>query len=471
MNSSRSKPVIGEVAPIDRILSPFQEFLHRQTSGGIVLFACTILALLWANSPWAASYFATWNAKFTVGISDFQLSKPLLLWINDGLMAIFFFVVGLEIKREIIAGELKSIRKASLPIAAAIGGMLFPALLYTAFNMGTEGSRGWGIPMATDIAFSLGVLQLLGKRVPLSLKVFLTAFAIVDDIGAVIVIALFYTAKISVGALALSGLMLGLAILLNITGVRRPVVYALVGAVLWVAILKSGVHATVAGVLLAMTIPARTRIAEADFVAAAQSLVGSFKAAGPLDSEPGLNHDRHSIINSFQELAEGVQTPLARLEDELHPYVTFLILPLFAFANAGVSLGEGGGAALVHPVSLGIIVGLIAGKFMGVSLFSWLAVKLNLASLPEGVTWTHILGVALLGGIGFTMSLFVANLAFGTSELLEVSKVGILSGSVVAGVMGAMILLRISKTAPRVPATEAVSGTADDASEERPKYF
>ncbi len=441
MAATNSPLNLGPRAPIDRFLSPFQEFIHRQTSGGIILFACTILALAWANSPWSSTYFSVWQSKLTMGIGPYELSKPLMLWINDGLMAVFFFVVGLEIKREVIAGELTSVRKATLPIAAAIGGMVVPATLYSLFNIGGEGSRGWGIPMATDIAFSLGVLQLLGKRVPISLKIFLTAFAIVDDIGAVLVIAIFYTAKVSIGALFLSACTLLIAIILNISGVRRPVVYALVGIVLWIAILKSGVHATVAGVLLAMVIPARTRIAEGQFLQSSRTLLNDFETSGPLDIEAGLNSDRHAVLNSLQELTEGVQTPLSRLEDELHPWVTFLVLPIFAFANAGVNMAGGGVAILGHPVSLGIITGLVAGKVIGLGLFSWLALKLNLASMPAGVTWRHIIGVAFLGGIGFTMSLFVANLAFGSSQLLEVSKIGILAGSLVSGIVGWLILV------------------------------
>lgn len=451
MAAAKSSLSMGPRAPIDRILSPFQEFLHRQTSGGIILFICTILALMWANSPWSEVYFSAWQSKLTLAFGPYELSKPLILWINDGLMAVFFFVVGLEIKREIIAGELTSVRKATLPIAAAIGGMVVPAALYSVFNIGGEGSHGWGIPMATDIAFSLGALQLLGKRVPLSLKIFLTAFAIVDDIGAVLVIALFYTSKVFVGALVISAFMLACAIALNLSGVRKPMSYALVGAVLWIAILKSGVHATVAGVLLAMVIPARTRIAEAQYLDVSRTLLDDFETSGPLDIQPGLNNERQGVLNSLQELTEGVQSPLARLEDELHPWVTFIILPIFAFANAGVSLAGGGVAALGHPVSMGIILGLVAGKVIGVTFFSWLAIKLNLASIPAGVTWRHLIGVSFLGGIGFTMSLFVANLAFGESRLLEISKIGILAGSLIAGIVGYCVLMK----APAAPSASS----------------
>jgi Na+:H+ antiporter, NhaA family len=428
-------------APIERMMTPFHEFLRRETTGGILLFACTIIALVWANSPYAASYFSTWQTKMTVAAGSLVISKPLLLWINDGLMAVFFFVVGLEIKREMIVGELTSLRKAALPVMAAVGGMLVPALLYSLFNFRHEGSRGWGIPMATDIAFSLSALQLLGHRVPLSLKVFLTAFAIVDDIGAVLVIAFFYTASISFAALGLAAGLLAAAILFNVLGVRRPFMYALLGVVIWIAILKSGVHATVAGVLLAMVIPARTRIAEQQFLGDGRKMLDDFERAGPLDVELGLNVDRHAVINTLQELAEGVQTPLQRLEDGLHPWVTFLILPLFALANAGVALVGTGPASLTHPVALGIVTGLVAGKVFGISLFSWLAVQLNMAALPTGVTWRHVIGVAFLGGIGFTMSLFVANLAFGESQLLTISKIGILVASLTSGVLGFLVLI------------------------------
>lgn len=448
----KNRVVIGPQAPIDRLLSPFQEFLHRQTSGGIILFICTIVALCWANSPWAASYFGLWQAKLTMGLGQYSLSKPLILWINDGLMAVFFFVVGLEIKREILTGELASFRKASLPIAAAIGGMVVPAFIYLLFNTGGDGSRGWGIPMATDIAFSLGVLQLLGSRVPISLKVFLTAFAIVDDIGAVLVIAVFYTTEVSVTALLVSAFMLIIAIALNIAGVRRPVVYGIIGLVLWVAILKSGVHATVAGVLLAMAIPARTRIAETAFLEHGRQLLDEFQNAGPLDSDPGLNGNRLGLLNTLQELAEGVRTPSSHLEDELHPWVTFIILPVFALANAGVSLAGGGVTALAHPISLGIILGLFAGKFIGLSAFAWLAIKINMASMPTGVTWRQMFGVAFLGGIGFTMSLFVANLAFGESQLLEISKIGILAGSLISGISGWILLTTGGKSMDEAPA-------------------
>jgi Na+:H+ antiporter, NhaA family len=456
---------------ITKILTPFQEFLHHATSGGIILLIFTVIALVWANSPWADSYFATWNTKFTVALGGAGLSKPLLLWINDGLMAIFFFVVGLEIKREIVAGELTTLRKATLPVAAAIGGMIVPALLYTALNHSGAGAAGWGIPMATDIAFSLGVLQLLGPRVPIGLKIFLTAFAIVDDIGAVLVIALFYTSNISGFALGVAAVLLAIAVFFNVSGVRRPLPYAIMGVLLWIAILKSGVHATVAGVLLAMTIPARTRIAEKQFLDEGHKLLQGFEGAGPLDVELGLNEDRQSVVNTLEDMAEGVQTPVHRLEEALHPWVAFVILPIFAFANAGVSLAGSGVAAVAHPVSLGILVGLLVGKFIGVSAFSWLAVRMNMASLPTGVTWKHILGVALLGGIGFTMSLFVAGLAFDDPALLNSSKIGILAGSIISGTLGAIMLLRILESADAVPANATAPPRAVEEAEAELKYF
>lgn len=432
---------------LQAVLTPFQDFMHNATSGGIVLLFCTVVALVWANSTWAGSYFDLWDTRFTVAFGGFELSKPLLLWINDALMAIFFFVVGLEIKREVIAGELTSFRKAALPIAAAIGGMVVPAGLYLAFNMGGPGENGWGIPMATDIAFSLGVLQLLGARVPFALKVFLTAFAIVDDIGAVLVIAIFYTAKMSFNALIAAAVLLVVTIILNVLGVRRPLPYALVGAVLWLAVLKSGVHATVAGVVLAMVIPAQRKVAERQFIADANSLLKDFEKAGPMDIDPHLSDERHGVVNSLSELAEGVQSPLHRIEENLHPWVTFIILPLFALANAGVSLAGSGFSSLAHPVSLGIIVGLFAGKVVGVVLFSLVAMKAGIAAVPAGVTTRHLIGVGFLGGIGFTMSLFVANLAFTADELLVSSKIGILAGSLLSGIVGALLV----RSAPLAP--------------------
>ncbi len=424
---------------IHRLIRPFQEFARIQASSGIVLLACTVLALLWANSPWGEAYARLLETKASVGVGGFAITESLLHWINDGLMAVFFFVVGLEIKREVLAGELSSFRKAALPVAAAAGGMVAPALLYTALNAGGPGAPGWGIPMATDIAFALGVLALLGSRVPASLKVFLAAFAIADDIGAVLVIALFYTAHINVTALGVGFGVLLLSALANGSGVRRPLIYAFLGLLAWVAFLESGVHATVAGVLLAMTIPARTRLEPGEFLAQSRDVLDHFERA---DAAGGEEEDeRQAALHTLEVACERVQTPLLRMEHALHPWVSFFIMPVFALANAGVAL-SGGGAGLVSPVPLGIILGLMVGKPLGVTLFAWLAVKSGVADKPDGVSWRHLHGAGWLGGIGFTMALFIAGLAFADPALQSVAKLGILTASLVAGVVGYLILFR-----------------------------
>lgn len=433
-------------SPISLILQPFQEFAKLSASGGILLFLCTVAALVWANSAWSESYFALWHTRFTIAFGGFELSKPLELWINDGLMAIFFFVVGLEIKREVLTGELRTLREASLPVAAAVGGMIAPALIYISFNFGTDGARGWGIPMATDIAFSLGVLQLFGSRVPLGLKVFLTAFAIVDDIGAVLVIAMFYTDQIAMGPLGSAVMLLAFMFALNRAGVRSPIPYAVLGAVLWVAVLKSGIHATIAGVLAAMAIPAWSRINISRYLAEGRAVLDQYEGSGSsAGGEQMLTPRQMAAVHTLEQLSEGVQTPLQRLEHGLHPWVTFLILPVFALANAGVSLTGGGLGLLTHSVSIGIILGLVLGKLVGVTLFSWLAVRMGIAGLPPSVTWKQLFGAACLGGIGFTMSLFIANLAFGDSPLLAAAKIGILAASIIAGLLGAAILFFTGK--------------------------
>jgi NhaA family Na+:H+ antiporter len=421
---------------VERALRPFQEFAHTEASGGILLMISAVIALIWANSPWAESYTSIWATHLTVGVGDFLLDKPLVLWINDGLMAIFFFVVGLEIKREILAGELSSPRRAALPIAAAIGGMVVPAALYLAVAAGTEGARGWGIPMATDIAFALGILSLAGRSVPIGLKVFLTALAIVDDMGAVLVIALFYTESIATSYLVIAGVGILVLVIANVVGVRGAIVYALVGIVVWVAFLKSGVHATIAGVLLAMTIPSRTRIDEDEFLEGGRSLLDEFESAG----DAGDIEGRHTAVHSLEETCERVQTPLHRLEYGLHPWVAFAIMPIFALANAGVALDAGVGEALASPVFLGIVLGLVLGKQIGVMLFSWIVVRAGIAGLPEGVTWRQIYGAGWLAGVGFTMSLFVTGLAFSDPDLVSEAKMGILAASLVSGIVGYLLL-------------------------------
>ena len=441
----------SQKSSIEWILRPFQEFTRLEASAGILLFLCTVVALVWANSPWSDGYFHLWQTKLQVGIGGFLLDKPLILWINDGLMAMFFFVVGLEIKREILVGELSSPKQATLPIAAAIGGMVTPAIIYLVFNGGKAGASGWGIPMATDIAFALGALAILGKRVPVFLKIFLTSVAIVDDIGAVLVIAFFYTSQIYWSNLIVGAAFLAALLATNRAGVRNPLVYAALGiGGLWLAFLMSGVHATIAGVLAAMTIPARARIGKEEFLERGRNLLDEFKDVGGggsiLTSKQQLE-----VVEAIESASKLAQTPLQRLEHALHPWVIFGVMPVFALANAGVNLGGGLAALFTNPVALGILFGLVLGKQVGVTLFSWFAVWIGIAILPSGVSWLKIYGVGWLAGIGFTMSLFIAGLAFEDDEILSVAKLGILTASLIAGVGGWVILRNTGKENKRPP--------------------
>ncbi|HWP92693.1 MAG TPA: Na+/H+ antiporter NhaA [Thermodesulfobacteriota bacterium] len=451
--SKESKEIMdtSQKSSMEWILRPFQEFTGLEASAGILLFLCTVVALVWANSPWSDGYFNLWQTKLQVGIGGFLLDKPLILWINDGLMAMFFFVVGLEIKREILVGELSSPKQAALPIAAAIGGMVTPAIIYLVFNGGKAGASGWGIPMATDIAFALGALAILGKRVPVSLKIFLTSVAIVDDIGAVLVIAFFYTSQIYWSNLIVGAAFLAALLATNRAGVRNPLVYAALGiGGLWLAFLMSGVHATIAGVLAAMTIPARARIGKEEFLERGRNLLDEFKDVGGGGSIL-TSKQQHEVVEAIESASKLAQTPLQRLEHALHPWVIFGVMPVFALANAGVNLGGGLAALFTNPVALGILFGLVLGKQVGVTLFSWFAVRIGIATLPSGVSWLKIYGVGWLAGIGFTMSLFIAGLAFEDDEILSVAKLGILTASLIAGVGGWVILRNTGKENKRPP--------------------
>jgi Na+:H+ antiporter, NhaA family len=432
--------VAREQPPVERIVRPFQDFAHKQSSGGILLIVATVVALVWANSPWSESYAALWHTKLTVGVGDASISKDLTHWINDGLMAVFFLVVGLEIKREVLVGELSSIRNAALPIAAAVGGAVVPAAIYLAFNAGTEGSAGWGVPMATDIAFALGVLALLGDRVPLALKVFLTALAIVDDIVAVLVIAFFYTSDISWGALGVGVVFLAALVVANLIGVGRTLVYALLGVGLWLCFLLSGVHATIAGILLALTVPAISFINPGAFLERSRYVLDRFEQAGEKGENVLSNEERQAALHALNHAAYKLEPPLHELEHALHPWVVFAIMPIFALANAGVPLGGGIGDALTSPVALGIVAGLVFGKQLGITLFAWLAVRSGISELPEGIRWRHIYGASWLAGIGFTMSLFITDLAFSDGTLVDAAKLGILVASLISGVVGWTIL-------------------------------
>lgn len=407
---------------------------------GIVLIFVCVISIIWANSSLGETYFGLWQNKITIGFGGAEISKPLLLWINDGLMAIFFFVIGLEIKREIIAGELSTWKKAAMPVYAAMGGMLIPALIFSFFNYEKPSSSGWGIPMATDIAFSLGILALLGKRVPLSLKIFLTALAIVDDLGAVLVIAFFYTSKIIFSNLVLGAMFLGIMILMNWTGVRNKLAYAIPGILgIWLAFLMSGVHATIAGVLAAFVIPASTKISVIDFKHTMVNLANGIRVFKKRNN-PFLTKEEQHIVSAIKVTCEYYEPPLQSLHKSLHPWVIFLILPLFALSNTGIVIGDNIFSEIKSDAGLGITFGLLAGKPIGIFLFSWLTYKMKMAALPENVKWQHILGVGFLGGIGFTMALFVSSLAFTQAELINNAKISILFTSLVAGITGYIIL-------------------------------
>lgn len=429
--------------PIDVITSPFVRFARMEAAGGILLLASTFAALVWANSRWEASYHAIWNTQLDIGFGGFFLSETRHEWINDGLMSLFFFLVGLEIKREVLIGELSSLKQAAFPLIAAIGGTIVPALIYVTLNRGEVAHKGWGIPMATDIAFALGVLALLGDRVPVSLKIFVTALAIVDDIIAVLVIALFYTGQIRFLSLAMALGGIALSFGANLLGIRRPAIYAFLGICVWSAVLQSGVHATVAGVAFAFTIPARTYIDRAHFLEKGRRLLDRFEAAPP-DS-----FEEHSAIHTLEEQCELVESPLHRIEHRLQPWVVFFVMPLFAFSNAGVQILGNMTAAAKSSVCLGVALGLFLGKPIGISLFAWLASKARVATRPAGVSWRQIFGASWLCGIGFTMSLFIATLAFGEGSLLDMSKIGTFAASVAAAICGSLFLLGRFAQVPR----------------------
>ena len=426
----------------DRLLVPFHRFMRLDAAGGVLLIVCMLVAMVWANSGWAGSYAELFTqSKVTVGFGDWALSKPFILWINDLLMAVFFLLIGLEIKREVLVGELQSPKKAALPIAAAIGGMVVPASIYALVNMGHGSASGWGVPMATDIAFALGVLALLGSRVPITVRVFLTSLAIVDDLGALLVIALFYTESIGVGYLAKAAGVLVLMAGLNALGVRRVFVYLLLGLVVWYFVLKSGIHATIAGVLVAMTIPARKRVDQARFSEFVRSMVAYFDQDRPKNGEAWTTGAQQRAVFAIEDACHKVEIPVRRLEHKILPWVAFLILPVFALANAGVPLGAAEGSSLWSSRAMwGVVLGLLIGKPLGVFGFALIAYKLGIGALPIGASWRHVFGAAWLAGIGFTMALFIANLAYTDPANLAAAKLGVLGASVVAAVVGLAIL-------------------------------
>ena len=437
----RKQPLLYE------IVSPLNKFVKMEAFSGIVLIFVTIVALIVANSGFSDLYFGFFQKKITLAVEGFSIDKPLILWINDGLMAVFFLLVGLEIKRETMTGELSTFRKAALPAFAAIGGMAVPALFYTVFNFNGEGASGWGIPMATDIAFALGILTLLGSRVPVSLKLFLTALAIVDDLGAVTVIALFYTSKLSVGALITAAAIFGVLITLNTLKVYRISIYLFLLFFLWVALLKSGVHATIAGVLLAIAIPGKAKRNVNECISSNESLLNRLKDEREADpDDPKKSKKLVNAIFTIEDNCTHAVSPLLRLEHSLHSWVAYFIIPVFAFANAGLIFKSELMSDIGNPISVGIFAGLVLGKPVGIAFFTWLATKLQVASLPEGVKWKQIIGVGFIGGIGFTMSIFINNLAFATNTYnIEVAKIGILFSSLIAGIIGYMVLFNSSE--------------------------
>ncbi len=432
--------------------SPFDKFVHEEASSGILLMICAISAIIIANSSLLPLYDKVLHVNVTLGAGSFAITHSLHHWINDGLMALFFFVVGLEIKREILVGELADRKQAILPIAAAMGGMIVPALIYVMLNRGGEAIAGWGIPMATDIAFAVGVLALLGKGVPKALVGFLLALAIVDDLGAVLVIAVFYTEKIHMGALLFSGFCFGMLVLSNFAGLRRPLPYVIFGTLLWLGMLKSGVHATLAGVLAALTIPANSYCDNSIFVEKMGDLTKKFTEFGLASKTIMENSKQQAILQSMENYVHKMESPLQRMEHNLHIWVSFLIVPIFALANAGIPIEFSQlDNILIHPVTMGVFFGLIFGKIIGITGFSWIVLKAGWSKLPHNVTFSQITGVSFLAGIGFTMSIFIGSLAFADhSEYLLNAKIGIIFASLLAGIIGFFWLKKsLGKEAPQ----------------------
>lgn len=437
LNSDRPVP--------SRFVRPFIRFTQIEAAGGIVILVAAAVALIWANASFGEGYETFWNEQVELDLGILHINESLRDFVNDGLMAIFFFVVGLEIKRELVRGDLSTPKRAALPALAALGGMIFPALIYVAIVGSGAGSRGWGIPMATDIAFSVGLVALLSSRVPIGAKLFLLALAIVDDIGAIVVIAAFYTSDLNFGWLAASLAALVAIRTASKAGIRNIGVYVVIGGFAWLALLESGVHATLAGVALGLLTPAHAMYSDEEYRQRASWILSRY------DMDARSPRAKERLDQQALELAAVAResvSPLDRLEVAIHPWSSFVIVPIFALANAGIRFADiDVGDAITSPVATGVALGLIVGKTVGISLFSFLAVRLGLASLPRATTWRHILGVAVVAGIGFTVSLFITELAFTAPELIDRAKIGIFIGSGVAGIAGYLIL----RSAPRVP--------------------
>lgn len=429
----------------------FSAFLETEVAGAVALLGATVIALLLANSPVADEFARLFHIEVGLFAGGMEFSQSIVHWIDDGLMALFFFVVGLEIKREILVGELSDMRKAVLPVLAAVGGMVVPALIYLSFNAGGEGARGWGVPMATDIAFALGIMALLGSRVPSGLRVFLVALAIADDIGAILVIAIFYTSQVHFAWLGAAAVVFAILFAIGRSGVDSPWPYGILGGVMWFAMLMSGVHATISGVLVALTIPAVAQLDPLTFTCTTRERLRAIDERNVPGAHVLEDPRQQMVAHQIALDCKHIAAPLQRLEFALHPWTTFVVLPLFALGNAGVSLaGVHLGGLLAQPIALGVIAGLVIGKPVGIMLMAWVAVKARLAELPAGVRWGHVAGAGLLGGVGFTMSIFVANLAFTDPAHVAEAKVAVLIASLVAGMAGYLALRAIGsgRTAP-----------------------
>jgi NhaA family Na+:H+ antiporter len=435
-----------------------EKFLHVEASSGILLLVAAVIALIWANSPWAPSYEHLLHTPISVGFGEHIFTRTVHFWINEILMVVFFFVVGLEVRRELFEGELSTPRRAALPVAAALGGMLVPAAIYVSLNAGSPAVRGWGVPMATDIAFAVGVLALLGRRVPAALRVLLLAVAIIDDIGAILVIALFYSSGVAVSGLAIAGFGVVIVLLLQRVGLRNSFLYVAPGIVVWSGMLHAGVHPTIAGVILGLLTPVRSWFGQEGFRKETEQALDRLRNQAATEVDPRKFLPDLERINVARREAI---PPVTRIEAALHPWVAFGIMPLFALANAGVVLGGlGTGSSHAIGIALGVGLGLVVGKPLGIVVFSWVAVRLGLASLPRGVSWGGVLVVGCVAGIGFTMALFIAALAYSATSMLATAKLSVLAASAAAGVGGLVVGFR---SLPLRPSIDVGSTTLDDA--------
>lgn len=426
-----------------RVRLPVQRYIHTEALGGLILLAATIAALIWANSPWYDRYHEILETHLSIDLALFVVDLSLHHWINDGLMALFFFVVGLEIKREALLGHLSTPRRAALPVIAALGGMAVPAAIYLIFNYGGDGERGWGVPMATDIAFAIGVLALLGRRIPMELRIFLLGVAVVDDLGAIAVIAVAYTESISFAHLAMVAGLVAIVMVANRVGFSHAAATSIIGFLIWVAMLKSGVHATIAGVLFALLIPAQPQYSKERFAQESESLIDDYREA----LSAGDREHSEAVLGQLEELSQGTESPMERLERLVHPWTSYVILPVFALANAGLHFSDVDlGSVITGDVTIGVIAGLLFGKVIGITLFPWLASRFGIVELPRHVSWNSVIGVGFLAGIGFTVAIFISGLAFTDPALILNAQFGIMCASVLAGLAGYSILRMTSRS-------------------------